>query len=175
MSRQNSMPEITRFDGTPTRTQRKIDLEKLRQLAWTIIDLPAGKFDKLPLPDELRDAMIECRRLTDLNARRRQLQFIQSIIDTCDCAIIERDLARIDWIAAPAAPVVSPSPEAILADSLLAGGDAAVFALAETYHQTDLQTLRQAVRKAQKNLAAGQARPPLVLTISGCIARLDPK
>lgn len=79
----------------PSRAQRKRDLEKLRQLGMRLAALPKGKFDKLDLPENLKDALVEVRRLKDKNAIRRQFQFIQAIIDDCDWGQILKDLDKI--------------------------------------------------------------------------------
>ena len=84
------------MDERPSRAQRKRDLEKLRQLGMQLAALPQGKFDKVELPEALRDALIEVRRLKDKNAIRRQFQFIQSIIDDSDWPAILESLATVD-------------------------------------------------------------------------------
>ncbi len=93
--RPKSLSEL-RDDAPPSRAQRKRDLEKLRQLGMTLAALPPGKFDKIELPEELRDALVEVRRLKDKNAIRRQIQLIQSIIDGCDWGALLRHLEQID-------------------------------------------------------------------------------
>lgn len=80
----------------PSRAQRKRDLEKLRQLGMRLAKLPQGKFDKVDLPEDLRDALVEVRRLKDKNAIRRQFQFIQSIIDGADWGSILDSLEKVD-------------------------------------------------------------------------------
>lgn len=93
--RPKSLSEL-RDDAPPSRAQRKRDLEKLRQLGMQLAALPPGKFAKIELPEELRDALVEVRRLKDKNAIRRQFQLIQSIVDACDSATILRNLEQID-------------------------------------------------------------------------------
>ncbi len=88
-------PEVD-LDAKPSRAQRKRDLEQLRQLGMRLASLPPGKFDKVDLPEELRDALVEVRRLKDKNAIRRQFQYIQAVIDGCDWATILKSLESID-------------------------------------------------------------------------------
>lgn len=80
----------------PSRAQRKRDLEKLRQLGMRLAALPQGKFDKVELPEDVRDALVEVRRLKDKNAIRRQFQYIQSIIDGSDWGAILKSLEAVD-------------------------------------------------------------------------------
>lgn len=89
-------PIDAEIDAKPSRAQRKRDLEKLRQLGMRLAALPPGKFDKIDLPEDLRDALVEVRRLRDKNAIRRQFQYIQAIIDGGDWGAILKSLDAVD-------------------------------------------------------------------------------
>lgn len=159
----------------PSRAQKKRDLEKLRQFGKTLMELPPGKFAKLPLPEALRSALVEARRLSDNNARRRQLQFIQAVLEQEDSLQIRLDLDHIDRLPAPAKVTDLREDTAVekLAGQLLDGGDPVVFALSTRYEASELQMLRQAVRKARKDLAAGKAREVAEKGVRDCLARLS--
>lgn len=158
-----------------SRTQRKIDLEVLSKLGASLIELPAGKFVKLDLPESLREILVEARRMTSVTARQRHLRHIKLELDRCDVNQIRIKLAQIDRL--PAEPKVTaqpavPTAESTLASSLMEGGDAAVFALSSSYDPSDLQTLRQAVRRARKDLEQGKTREASVEAITNYLARL---
>lgn len=59
-----------------SRSQKKRDSTALQDMGERIADIPAVKRARLPLPDDLRDALEEYDRLSSREARRRQLQFI---------------------------------------------------------------------------------------------------
>lgn len=158
-----------------SRSQKKLDDKELKRLAATIIALPQGKFDKLDLPESLRDAMTVVRGLTDHKARRRQLAHVETEILHVDIEPIRKSLEDLDRLPNPpkaSEQVAIPSADVELASTLLDGGDAAVFALSSRFSPADLQTLRQAVRKARKDLASGKARDAGVAGVVQCLMRL---
>lgn len=157
-----------------SRAERKREIDLVRKFAVTLADLPQGKLAKLDIPDELRVALTEARRLTDFNAKRRQMQVVVAALDASNITQIRLNLVRIDSMPAHAhAPVVPPSPHAELAGQLLDGGDADVFALSTRFNSSDLQTLRQSVRKARKDLDAHKPRDAAVAGIVACLERFS--
>ncbi len=163
------------LDERPSRAQKKRDLAKIRELGEQLVNLSPGKYAKLVLPEQVRDAVTLCRRLTEHNGIRRQLQYIQSVLEAHDSVEIQAALKMIDH--APAAPVAAESPPPSAADlqidALLEGGDAAIFELANRSDPTELQVLRQAVRQAKKLLAEGKPRAIAVKNLRTHLARLS--
>lgn len=153
-----------------SRATRKDNLEVLRKLGMELVALPDGKFARLDLPDAVRDVVAEARRLTAPDARRRHLLHVQARLDECD----EEQLARcLNFVErAPTPP--KANAEAPLAASLIDGGDHELFALSARFDTTQLQTLRQAVRRARKDLEKGKSRAAAVAAIAACIGTLLP-
>lgn len=159
----------------PSKTQRKNDAHDLRKLGEELVDLPAGKLAKLELPDELRAAIEEARRLGSRPARNRQLQIVGRLMQDVDTSALRAAIRAVDHLpkAAGTSDVASaPSGFEELAASLLDGGDAAVFALGDRYSREQLQTLRQAVRQAQKKLQGGEGRAVAGKLVADCLVRL---
>jgi ribosome-associated protein len=159
----------------PSKTQRKNDAHDLRKLGEELVDLPAGKLSKLDLPDELRAAIEEARRLGSRPARNRQLQIVGRLMQDVDATALRAAIRAVDHLpraagAGAAAPASSGFEE--LAERLLDGGDAAVFALGDRYSREQLQTLRQAVRQAQKKLQGGADRAVASKLVADCLVRL---
>ncbi|WP_276818914.1 ribosome biogenesis factor YjgA [Mailhella massiliensis] len=59
-----------------SRSQKKRDSSALQEVGERLAKIPAVKRARLPLPEDLRDALDEYDRLSGHEARRRQLQFI---------------------------------------------------------------------------------------------------
>lgn len=151
-----------------SRASRKDDLEVIRKLGMTVVALTPGKFAKLAIPDRLRLVLTDARRFSGA-AKQRQLKLVQAEIDEYGIDNMRADLDRLD--DAPA-PKPEPTERDRLASQLLEGGDAAVFALAERYDPTQLQTLRQAVRQARKAVQAGKTPDVGTRGISQCLSAL---
>jgi ribosome-associated protein len=76
----------------PSRTQRKNASRELQKLGEALVDLRPGLFDPLPLPELLRESVVEARRLKSHEAKRRQLQYIGKLMRRLD----EESIAAIE-------------------------------------------------------------------------------
>ena len=160
---------MTEVVDANSREKVKRDLAKVRDLATVLLHLTPGTFERLEMPDDLRAAMVEARRIKDRGPLKRQLQFATGLLARSDLKNALRARLRIIDHArlAPLPPVSQPADT--LVDDLLEGGDPAVFALAVRYEPTELQTLRQAVRQARKQLTAGKAKHEAALSVRRCL------
>jgi ribosome-associated protein len=87
--------DASRLDSTPlSKTRRKHAMRALQDLGETLVSLGPARLDALALPQKLAEAIAEARRLTQREARRRQLQFIGRLMREVDPAPIEAQLAR---------------------------------------------------------------------------------
>lgn len=59
-----------------SRSQKKRDSTLLQEIGEEIVLLPQFKLDKLPLSEDLQIAIAEHKRLSNKEAKRRQLQYI---------------------------------------------------------------------------------------------------
>ena len=80
----------------PSRSEKKRDQGALRDLVVTLAELAPGRFAKVELPDDLRRALVEARRLPAHNARRRQISFAASLLDAEDGAKVRASLSALD-------------------------------------------------------------------------------
>jgi len=76
-------PADEQHDG-PSRTARKNASLELQKLGEALLDLRAGPFAALPLPELLREAIVEAKRLKSHGAKRRQLQYIGKLMRRLD-------------------------------------------------------------------------------------------
>ena len=71
-------------DQNPSKTQRKKEMLELQALGVELVALDDPALDALELPDALREAVIQARRITGFEARRRQLQYIGKLMRRVD-------------------------------------------------------------------------------------------
>ncbi len=59
-----------------SRSQKKRDSSSLQKIGEEIANLAPAKLDMLPLTEDLQSAIAEYKRITNREAKRRQLQYI---------------------------------------------------------------------------------------------------
>lgn len=88
-------------EGFVSKSQKKREMDALQGLGKELVELPADTLKTLPLPDDLREAIKEYRRLKAHGAIRRQLQFIGRIMRHVDPEPIEARLAILRGDSTP--------------------------------------------------------------------------
>ena len=101
MPRPNARP-TARFDDaqradappapSPSKTQRKHRMHALQDLGVALVALDPKRLATLALPEPLADAIALARRLTQHEARRRQMQFIGRLMRDVDPAPLREAL-----------------------------------------------------------------------------------
>lgn len=139
-----------------SKSQLKRESHALTDLGKELVDLPQNKLDKIPLDDQLREAVTLARRISERGGKKRQIQYIGKLLRKGDpepiIAAVEQlksehlqenaKLHRIEqW-----------------RDRLLEEGDSALADLLDQQPAADRQHLRQLLRNAQKERA--QNKPP---------------
>jgi ribosome-associated protein len=75
--------------GTPSRTARKNASTELQKTGEALLALRPERLAQLDLPERLRDAIVEAKRLTQFGAKRRQMQFIGKLMRKLDADVLE--------------------------------------------------------------------------------------
>lgn len=138
-----------------SKTRRKAAMQALQDLGEELVKLPANKLARLPLPDELRRAVEDCRRFTKHGAISRQMQYIGRLMRGVEAEPIARQLAA--WKGE------SDEEKALLhrierwRDRLIENDDALTLFLNE-HQKADATQLRQLIRNAR--FEAAQNKPP---------------
>jgi ribosome-associated protein len=84
------MIEEPKEEQKPSKSQKKREAHKLQEIGVALVALSLAKLDALPLTDELRQAILEAKRLKSHGAIRRQSQLIGKLMLRADSqAIIE--------------------------------------------------------------------------------------
>ena len=142
-------------DEYVSKTQRKRDMHALQDLGEALVALPAARLAELDLPERLRDAVAEARRISKFGALRRQLQYIGRLMRDIDSSAIA---ARLDAWNGQSREATAHLHQLERWRERLLEDDAALEALLADYPQADVPRLRALVRNARREQAEG--RPP---------------
>jgi ribosome-associated protein len=142
----------------PSKSELKRQSNELQKLGEQLIDAPRDRVKRVPMPDNVRDAILMCQTITNHEGRRRQLQFVGKLMRTLDeeeVAVIQRTIESWKGTSraeAAALHALERRREKLLAD------DKALTQLLEEHPQLDVQHLRTLIRNARKEQA--ENKPP---------------
>ena len=74
----------------PSRTARKHASRELQAIGEELLSVRSGVLESLPLPDTLREAIDDARRITSFGAKRRQSQFIGKLMRRLDPELLDK-------------------------------------------------------------------------------------
>jgi ribosome-associated protein len=136
-----------------SKSQYKREAHALQRLGERLVALSRDQVQGMEIPGNLRDAVLAVREMTSHGARRRQMQFIGSLMRTIDPEPVQEALDRLALGRVIARNAFRKIED--VRDELL-GDDAAVEALAGDTPAANRQRLRQLVRAARKEVGAGK-------------------
>ena len=84
----------------PSKTRRKREMHELQALGARLAELNPGQLAAVALPENLRDALAQLRRMTKHEARRRQMQYVGKLMRSVDPAPIREKLKIWDGVSA---------------------------------------------------------------------------
>jgi len=146
----------TEIRGTdePSRTDLKKASEALQKLGEELLTLRADLFAGLPLPENLRDAVVEARRMTNFEALRRQKQFIGKLMHGLDETGLEAIELAIRVQHSQSAQDTLMLHRAEKWRDALISDDASLDEWIANHPSADSQQLRSLVRQARKDAKA---------------------
>jgi len=139
----------------PSKSAIKRSMTELQTLGEALVGLSKDQIGKIELPDALREAVRDCQRFTQHEARRRQMQFIGKLMRSIDAAPIQAALDKINGVSAAENArmhALERLRERFLADEKVIGE------IADAHPSADLQHLRQLRRNALREQEL--AKPP---------------
>jgi ribosome-associated protein len=144
-------------DATPiSKSAAKREASALQALAVSMVDLPDDQLARLPLPERLHDAIVECRRITSRGALRRQRQYLGRLMRSAEVGPIREALAELEREAAGRTRHFHTLEH--WRDRLIDEGDTALDALLAEYPRLDRAPIRQFVRQARREIEADRPR-----------------
>ncbi|GGX76543.1 DUF615 domain-containing protein [Massilia dura] len=142
----------------PSKTELKRQSDALQALGNELVEQPRDRVKRVPMPDDVRDAILVCQTIKNHEGRRRQLQFVGKKMRTLseeEVAIIQRTIEG--WKGASKADTAALHALERRRDKLLADDQALTVLLAE-HQELDGQHLRTLIRNARKEQA--ENKPP---------------
>jgi ribosome-associated protein len=140
--------------GKPSKTRRKQTSHDLQDLGEALMELPATRLAKLDLPESLRDAIDELRRVRSHEGRRRHLQYIGKLMRHVDPEPLREAVAAFRL---PSAKETLALHEAERWRARLVSDDNALTVWLREHPETDAQALRSLIRSARKDRAEAEA------------------
>ena len=83
-------------DDFISKTRRKREMSELQDVGAALVKLSAEQLARLDIPEELREAVLACKRITKHEAARRQRQYIGKLMRNIDAAPIVEQLASLE-------------------------------------------------------------------------------
>jgi ribosome-associated protein len=142
----------------PSKSELKRQSNELQKLGEQLIEAPRDRVKRVPMPDEVKDAILMAQTITNHEGRRRQLQYVGKMMRSLDeeeVAVIQRTIESWKGTSkaeAAALHALERRREKLLAD------DKALTQLLEEHPQLDVQHLRTLIRNARKEQA--ENKPP---------------
>ncbi len=130
-----------------SKSQKKRDAEAQQKLGVELINWSQDKLNLLPLPETLRQAIIDAKSLKSHGAIRRQAQLIGKLMRT-STGIDDIHTAYEAIIADEKAQTAKFHDVEVWRARLINEGRDALTEFVDTYHPEDLQQLKQLIKKA---------------------------
>ena len=130
-------------------------MHELQALGVALVALPEGMLQAMTLEPRLLEAVLEAKRITAHEGKRRQIQYIGRLMRDVDPAPIRARIAELEGSSAQASARhrrLEAWRERLIAD------DEALTAFAAEHPGADLQALRALIRNARKE--AKEGKPP---------------
>lgn len=141
----------------PSKTQRKRASHDLQHLGEELVALSEARLAELELPERLREAVMEARRISKFGALRRQLQYVGKLMRSGDVDVAAIGARLQAWKGLSREATAHLHLLERWRDRLVADDDA-IGDFAQRFPGCDLQRVRALVRGARKEHAAG--KPP---------------
>ncbi len=142
----------------PSKSQLKREMTALQKLGETLVNAARDRVKRIPMPEDVLEAILFCQQITDHEGRRRQLQYVGKKMRTLteeEVSVIQtavdgwRGTSRAE---AAALHAIERQRERLLAD------DNVITELRSRHPDLDVQHLRTLVRNARKEQA--ENKPP---------------
>src|SRR5580704_6822949 len=137
----------------PSKSQLKREMTALQKLGEELVAEARERVKRVPMPEDVRDAILECQQIKDHEGRRRQMQYVGKKMRTLDedeLAAIQRTLDS--WRGLSRADTATMHALEKKREKLLTN-DQALTDLMAVHPELDAQHLRTLIRNARKEQA----------------------
>lgn len=142
----------------PSKSELKRQMSALQKLGEELVEQPRDRVKRVPMPEDVREAILECQQIKDHEGRRRQMQYVGKKMRSLE----EHEIAEIQkvidsWKGASKAETANLHAIERRRDKLLAD-DKVLTQLLADHPELDAQQLRTLIRNARKEQA--ENKPP---------------
>ena len=142
----------------PSKSQLKREMISLQKLGEELIAESRDRVKRVPMPEDVRDAILECQQIKDHEGRRRQTQFVGKKMRTLEPHEIADIQKTLDsWRGLSKSDTANMHALERHRDRLLKD-DAALTLLLTQHPELDVQHTRTMIRNARKEQA--ENKPP---------------
>ena len=135
-----------------SRTDLKRESTELQKLGEALLTLRADLMERLPLPEKLADAVVEAKRITNFEGKRRQMQFIGKLMRGLDEETRQAVRDALEEQRKGSAGEALALHEAEQWRDKLIEREDALDEWLRAHPQTDTQQLRALIRQARKDV-----------------------
>ena len=142
----------------PSKSQLKREMTALQKLGEELIVESRDRVKRVPMPEDVRDAILECQQIKDHEGRRRQTQYVGKKMRTLEPHEIAEIQKTLDsWRGLSKADTAAMHALERHRDRLLKD-DGALTELMAKHPELDVQQVRTMIRNARKEQA--ESKPP---------------
>jgi len=142
----------------PSKSELKRQMSELQKLGEELVAEARDRVKRVPMPEDVRDAILECQTIKDHEGRRRQLQYVGKKMRTLEDEEVALIRKTIDsWKQPSRAETAAMHAMERRRDKLLAD-DGALTELRAQYPDLDVQQMRTLIRNARREQA--EQKPP---------------
>ena len=142
----------------PSKSQLKREMTALQKLGQELVEQPRDRVKRVPMPEDVRDAILTCQQITSHEGRRRQMQYVgkrMRTLDESEVALIQKTIDS--WKGASKSETAAMHALERRRDKLLSDDNALTELMVE-HPELDVQQLRTMIRNARKEQA--ENKPP---------------
>ncbi|MBY0573041.1 MAG: DUF615 domain-containing protein [Undibacterium sp.] len=154
-------PQSNEFEpeyDRPSKSELKRQMTSLQKMGQELVDSARDRVKRVPMPEDVRDAILECQQITNHEGRRRQMQYVGKKMRTLDEAEVALIQKTIDsWKGASKSETAMMHALERKREKLLTNDMALTELMAEN-PELDVQHLRTLIRNAKKEQA--ENKPP---------------
>lgn len=144
------------LDDRPSKSQRKRDMNALQELGLKLSGLSTDTLKKMPLDENLMDAILQHQKIRQREAGRRHLQLIGKLMRFADIEAVQTAYDNTQTVSREASHALHELE--LWRARLLNEGDKAVGDVLIAFPGIEAQPLRQMIRDAKRE--AEQQKPP---------------
>lgn len=151
-------PSEDELNEPKSKSQLKREMTALQDLGVELEGLAKDRLARVPMPEALQDAILDARKITNFEGKRRQMQFVGKVMRTLDDDEIAVIRAALDAFKGSSKAETARMHLIERWRDLLLKDDTTLTRFLTDHPTVDPQSVRNVIRNARKEQDSG--RPP---------------